>query len=145
MQPSACPPWQPDHAANAAQELRSYTTRWDTIEDWIRRIDQGEKLRPQKLLEDASIDPITAAILERVGLLGHDLPARFIAFMFVLTSIRIDLVRFGKSEFDDNMQTLANIFREDLALWAEHEPKARMLVKDLRNHSNERFRLWSRW
>jgi hypothetical protein len=31
MQPSACPPWQPDHAANAAQELRSYTTAWNTI------------------------------------------------------------------------------------------------------------------
>jgi hypothetical protein len=31
MQPSACPPWQPEHAANAAQELRSYTTRWGTI------------------------------------------------------------------------------------------------------------------
>jgi hypothetical protein len=31
MQPSACLPWQPDHAANAAQEYRAYTTRWGTI------------------------------------------------------------------------------------------------------------------
>src|SRR6266852_2112323 len=28
---SACPSWQPDIAANAAQEHRSYTTSWDTI------------------------------------------------------------------------------------------------------------------
>ena len=28
---SACQPWQPDRAANAAQEQRSYTTSRDTI------------------------------------------------------------------------------------------------------------------
>jgi hypothetical protein len=28
---SACHLWQPDTAADAAQEHRSYTTRWDTI------------------------------------------------------------------------------------------------------------------
>ena len=29
--PSACRNWPPEHAANAAQTHRSYTTRWDTI------------------------------------------------------------------------------------------------------------------
>jgi hypothetical protein len=29
--PSACPSWQPDIAANAAQEHHSYTTSRDTI------------------------------------------------------------------------------------------------------------------
>jgi transposase len=28
---SACPRWQADRAANAAEEHSSYTTRWDTI------------------------------------------------------------------------------------------------------------------
>jgi putative transposase len=31
LQPSVCPPWQPDQAANAAREDRSYTTSGDTI------------------------------------------------------------------------------------------------------------------
>jgi hypothetical protein len=28
---SPCLPWQPDPAGDAAQEQRSYTTRWDMI------------------------------------------------------------------------------------------------------------------
>src|SRR5260370_32233725 len=28
---SVCPSWQPEHAADAAQERRSYTTSWGTI------------------------------------------------------------------------------------------------------------------
>src|ERR1700675_1558538 len=28
---SACPPWQPEQAADAAQDSRSYTTSWGTI------------------------------------------------------------------------------------------------------------------
>jgi hypothetical protein len=81
-------------------------------------------------------------MLERVGLLRRDLPARVITFMSVLTSIKIELVRFGMGEFDGDMPLLANVFRADLALWAEHEPKARLLVKDLRNHANEPFGSW---
>jgi hypothetical protein len=109
----------------------------------LRQIEQGQTVKFDKLLDDASIDPITTKMLDRVGLLGHDLPARVAAFMYVLTSIRMDLVRFGRGEFDNNMPGAAKIIREDLALWEEFEPKARLLVRDLRNYANERFRfLW---
>jgi hypothetical protein len=33
--PSACPSWQPDIAANAAQEHHSYTTSRDTIHNGL--------------------------------------------------------------------------------------------------------------
>ena len=45
MQPSACLPWQPDHAANAAQEHRSYTTWWDTILLSTADLDWPENMR----------------------------------------------------------------------------------------------------
>jgi hypothetical protein len=32
ISPSACPPWQPDRAADPAQQRRSYTTWRDTID-----------------------------------------------------------------------------------------------------------------
>jgi hypothetical protein len=82
-------------------------------------------------------------MLDRVGLLEHDLPARVATFMQVLTGIKIDFVRFGRGEFDQNMPALAKAFGDDLALWKEFEPKARLLVKDLRSHGNELFRFWS--
>ena len=41
LQPLACPPWQPDHAANAAQEPRSYTTRWGTIHGSLRSMPEA--------------------------------------------------------------------------------------------------------
>jgi hypothetical protein len=31
ISPSICHPWQPDRAANAAQQRRCYTTAWDMI------------------------------------------------------------------------------------------------------------------
>jgi hypothetical protein len=109
------------------------------FEDIVARLKQGQQIKPEKLLEDASIDPITAGMLDRAGLLGHDLPGRIATFMHVLTGIRTDLVRWGKGEFDNP----AKIFEDDLALWREFEPKARLLVRDLRNHANEPFRFWS--
>jgi hypothetical protein len=33
---SVCQPWQPERAANAAQEQRSYTTSWGTIAAVVR-------------------------------------------------------------------------------------------------------------
>jgi hypothetical protein len=34
ISPSICHPWQPDRAANAAQQRRCYTTAWDMIVDF---------------------------------------------------------------------------------------------------------------
>jgi hypothetical protein len=50
-------------------------------------------------------------------------PARVIAFMFVLTGIRVDLVRFGRGEFDDNMPAFAKILREDLRCGQSMSPR----------------------
>jgi hypothetical protein len=71
-------------------------------------------------------------MLEGVGLLGDNLPAHVAAFMNVLTGIRVDVVRFGRGEFDNNMSGAAKIIQEDLKLWEEFEPQARLLVRDLR-------------
>jgi hypothetical protein len=123
------------------------TTRREYVplfEHTVRQIEQGHSVKFDKLLDDASIDPITAKMLDRVGLLGHDLPTRVAAFMNVLTGIRVDMVRFGRGEFDDNMLGAAKIISEDLKLWGEFEPKARLLVRDLRNHADAPFRfLWA--
>jgi hypothetical protein len=62
------------------------------IEGIVARLKQGQQIKSEKLLDDPSVDPVTAGMLDRVGLLGHDLPGRIVAFMFVLTGIRIDLV-----------------------------------------------------
>ena len=42
ISPSACRPWQPDRAANAAQQRRCYTTArdmisWAGLPEWFRR------------------------------------------------------------------------------------------------------------
>jgi len=121
-------------------ERRGYV---QSFENMIARISQGEQIKAEMIIEDASIDPITAKMLDRVGLLGHNLPARVVTFMQVLTGIRQDLVRFGRGELSDNMPDLAFILAADLALWREFEPRARVLVRDLRNYASERFRFWS--
>jgi hypothetical protein len=113
------------------------------FEGMLRGIDQGKTVQGEKLIEDPSIDPITSKMLEQAGLLGHDLPARIAVFMQVLTGIRTDLVRFGRGEFDGNMPALRKMLQDDLALWREFEPKARLLVRDLRNYANEPFHFWS--
>jgi hypothetical protein len=80
------------------------------VENMIAQIGQGQQIKGEKLIEDASIDPITTKMLEHVGLLGSDLSARIATFMSVLTSIRLDLVRFGMGEFDNNMPFLRKSF-----------------------------------
>ena len=117
-------------------ERRNYVTYFQGL---LQRIDRREQVEFDKLLRNASVDPITERMLDRVGMLGGNLPSRIIEFMFVLTSIRIDLVRMGAGEFDQNTRDAAHIIREDLKIWDEFEPKARILVKDILEHAKASF------
>jgi hypothetical protein len=57
---------------------------------------------------------------------------------------KVELLTGIRGEFDDNMLGAAKIISEDLKLWGEFEPKARLLVRDLRNHADAPFRfLWA--
>jgi hypothetical protein len=61
-------------------------------ENIIARINQGEQIKAEKIIEDAGIDPVTEKLLDRVGSLGHDLPVRIAIIMQVLTGIRLDFL-----------------------------------------------------
>ena len=121
-------------------ERRNYVTYF---QDLLQRIERGEQFKFDKLLENASVDPITERMLDRVGMLGGNLPSRIIEFMFVLAGIRVDIVRMGAGEFDQNVRAAAHIISEDLKIWDEFEPKARLLVRDILEHARESFSIWS--
>jgi hypothetical protein len=72
---SACHLWQPDTAANAAQEHRSYTTRWDTIEH-IRKVFDMTDFNVRSLLGIVAFDRrrVGAALVDR-DLLGRTMMA----------------------------------------------------------------------
>src|SRR5579863_3793258 len=58
---SVCPPWQPEQAANAAQDSRSYTTSWGTIGVW--RGSQGHGAASQ----DAQVGVRTSCLRRVAG------------------------------------------------------------------------------
>src|SRR5438067_11187034 len=55
---SLCRPWQPDRAANAAQDNRSYTTAWGTI---------CSNYQHSRLRSDCGVNTLDKGVVSRLG------------------------------------------------------------------------------
>jgi hypothetical protein len=102
----------------------------------LSTLDSGTDLKvPDILRRPIELDPVISKYLDRIGLLGEDLPERIVTFYHQIMGIRSDLARLADGKFDgvpNASQIKANLIREDLALWDETVALGNTLRDELR-------------
>lgn len=78
------------------------------------------------------IDPIAAAHLARIGVLGGQLPEQVATFYTYLQGIRQDLYRMSQGEFGNDLSVKAELIAQDLEIWSDTKTLGSRLTKKLK-------------
>jgi hypothetical protein len=110
----------------------------------LSRIEAGEDVPiPLVITNDPNaLDPIIAKHIDKLGMLGGNLPERVAHFHYVLNALRIDAVALAKVP-TGNVAGKRGVMTQDLALWRDAEPKARALAAQLKKIATPQ--LWGFW
>jgi hypothetical protein len=108
--------------------------------------DQPVKI-PDIVQRPLQLDPVIASLVDRLGLLGANLPERITTFYHYVNGVRLDIVNLVDGKFDHDLKQKANLIREDLALWDETIKLGGDIRKDLHRIAEESWwpvGLWRR-
>ena len=123
-------------------EVRQYIPLFERI---LKQLEAGTDLRiPTWTPKPFDLDPVLEHHLDRVGILGGNLPSEIVTFYTYLHGIRTDLERLVAGEFDGNLTRKHNIIREDLGIWRDALARSQPLVDSLTAIANERLASRSR-
>ena len=82
--------------------------------------------------EEDARNPTIDVYLDKVGVLGGDLPSHVIRFTQIMWGIRVDASRLVAGKLSNDSQQVARIVRQDLALMAEMDAFGIDLARRLR-------------
>jgi hypothetical protein len=110
-------------------EKRNYV-QWAT--QLVQQLEAGEAVKiPDVVAKPIELDPVAAKHVDKIGLLGGNLPEKIATFYHYVMGIRLDLSNLADGKFDYNHTQKANLIKEDLALWAETVALGNGLLSDL--------------
>ena len=80
---------------------------------------------------ESNRDPVLTAYINRIGVLGGNLPERVARFYTILESLRSDLRRLAGPELVGKPDAAADVIEKGLELWKQAATDGKKLVQDL--------------
>ena len=110
------------------------TREYVQYSDWLlEKLRQAPGHKVAMLFGDPKlVDPILEKHLDKLGLLGGDLPERVAIFYSRVRAIRFDWARLSSHEFDDKLERRVDLVKFNGTLWKKTAVDGKVLCADLK-------------
>ncbi len=104
------------------------------MKEYVEKLRSGENTPLPLVIRDIKFEEVYKANVDKIGLLGGDIPERLASFYTYLFNLRGDLRAVEVGEYENRgLDATAFLVEQNLELWRKLESHAEQLVVDLRS------------